>query len=59
MICTYAPVAHFTSISMVLTLAAHKDMEIRQNGKLNEDEVIYMQQPPGYASMDHSSTYVC
>jgi hypothetical protein len=54
---TYAPVAKLASIRTVLALAAREDWEIEQryiksaylNGELNEDEVIYMRQPPGYA----------
>ena len=47
---TFAPVAHLTSICMVLALTAHLDMEAHQidikgaylNGTLNPNEVIYM-----------------
>ena len=51
---TFAPVAKFTSIRMLLALAAHYDFEVHQmdvrsaflNGDLDVD--IYMQQPEGY-----------
>ena len=51
---TFAPVAKFTSIRMLLALAAHHDLEIHQmdvktaflNGDLDVD--IYMEQPEGY-----------
>jgi len=52
---TFAPVAKLTSIWTVLAIAAAQDFEIHQidikgaylNGKLNQNKVIYMQQPPG------------
>ena len=55
---TYTPVAKLTSIRTVLALATHLDLELHQidikgaylNGKLNDDETIYMHQPPGYAN---------
>lgn len=64
---TYAPVARLASIRTVLALAAREGMELHQvdikgaylNGELTEDEVIYMRQPPGYASRDHPTSYVC
>ena len=51
---TFAPVVRYESVRCVLSLAAARDMEIRQfdvktaflNGKL--DEVVFMQQPEGY-----------
>jgi hypothetical protein len=53
---TFAPVAKFTSIRMLLALAAHHDFEIHQmdvktaflNGDLDVD--IYMEQPEGYGT---------
>ena len=50
-----AQVAKLASIQTVLAIAAARDFEIHQidikgaylNGKLNQNEVIYMQQPPG------------
>ena len=53
---TFAPVARLASIRTVLAFAAAEDYETGQidikgaylNGKLTEDEVIYMKQPPGY-----------
>ena len=64
---TYAPVACLASIQIILALAVHKGMEIHQidikgaylNGKLNDNEVIYMQQPPGYVSNNHPTHFVC
>ena len=58
---TFAPVACLASICTIMALAAHDSMEIDQinikgaylNGKLTPDEVIYMHQPPGYASQEH------
>jgi len=58
---TYAPVARLASIRTVLALAARQNMELHQidikgaylNGELTPDEVIYMRQPPEYASRDH------
>ena len=54
---TYAPIAKLASIRTVLAYAARQNLELHQidikgaylNGKLNESEVIYMRQPPGYA----------
>ena len=51
---TFAPVVTLTSIRMVLSLSVHLDLQVHQmdvksaflNGKL--DEVVYMEQPPGY-----------
>lgn len=53
---TFAPVAKFTSIRILLALAAHHDFEIHQmdvktaflNGDLDVD--IYMEQPEGYST---------
>ena len=63
---TYAPVAKLMSIRTVLALAAHLDLELHQinikgaylNGELNDDEAIYMRQPPSYANPDHPR-YIC
>jgi hypothetical protein len=51
---TFAPIAKFTSIRCILTLAALEDMEIHQmdmktaflNGELEEE--IYMEEPQGF-----------
>ena len=64
---TYAPVAGLASIQTILVLAAQNDMQIHQidikgaylNGELNDNEVIYMHQPPSYASKEHPTNYVC
>ena len=55
---TFTPVTRLASIHTIMALAAHDDMEMDQidikgaylNGELTPDEVIYMRQPPGYAS---------
>ena len=55
---TYAPVAKLASIHTVLALATCLDLELHQidikgaylNGKLNNEETIYMHQPPGYTN---------
>ena len=57
----FAPVATLSSICTVLATAAHLDYELHQinikgaylNGELNDDEVIYMRQPPGFESEAH------
>uniref|UniRef100_H3H8A1 Integrase catalytic domain-containing protein n=1 Tax=Phytophthora ramorum TaxID=164328 RepID=H3H8A1_PHYRM len=56
---TFAPVAKFTSIRIVLSLAAKYGLKLHQmdvktaflNGVLDED--IYMAQPDGYVDEDH------
>ncbi|KAG6613804.1 Retrovirus-related Pol polyprotein from transposon TNT 1-94 [Phytophthora cinnamomi] len=61
---TFAPVAKFTSIRAVLSLAAKYGLKLHQmdvktaflNGVL--DEEIYMVQPDGYVDADHPD-YVC
>ena len=53
---TFLPVARLASFRAILTLAACHDWKIDifdfigayLNGKLDEDEEIYMQPPPGY-----------
>ena len=63
---TFAPVARLASICTIMALAAHDDMEMDQinikgaylNGELTPDEVIYMHQPPGYASRKYPQ-HVC
>ena len=55
---TYTPVTKLASIRTVLALAARLDLELHQidikgaylNGELNDEETIYMRQPPGYAN---------
>ena len=55
---TFAPVARLSSIRAILAIAAAEDYEIHQidikgaylNGILTSDEVIFMKQPPGYAT---------
>ena len=63
---TFAPVTCLASIRTIMALAAHDDMEMDQidikgaylNGELTPDEVIYMRQPPGYASRKYPQ-HVC
>jgi hypothetical protein len=63
---TYAPVARMASIRAILAMAAHFDMEVHQidikgaylNGKLTEDEQIFMSQPPGFPEPGTSSRHV-
>ena len=53
---TYAPVAHLTSSRAIIVMANRLGLELHQvdikgaylNGILHEDEVLYMQHPPGY-----------
>jgi hypothetical protein len=63
---TFAPVATFASSRTILALAASLDLEIHQmdvksaylNGELDGNEIVYMQQPPGYEAADKGQ-YVC
>jgi hypothetical protein len=53
---TYTPVEKLASLHTILALTIHHDLELHQidikgtdlNGELTDDEVIYMQQPPGH-----------
>ena len=53
---TYAPVARLTSFGLMLALAARKGWAVDNfnfnqaylNSKLDDDEVVYVEQPPGY-----------
>jgi len=64
---TYAPVANLASIRTVLALSACLDLALHQidikgaylNGRLTDDEVIYMRQPPGFASPAHPTKVCC
>ena len=52
----FAPIAKLAAIRLVLTMAATEDLELHQidikgtylNGELTNQEIIYMQQSPGY-----------
>lgn len=64
---TFAPVAKLSSIRAVLAIAAARDLEVHQidikgaylNGKLTDDEVIYMRQPPGFTDPAHPKQVCC
>ena len=53
---TYAPVAQLSSLRMILAIATRNNWDIKVfnfhsvflNGKLNQDEDIYVELPPGY-----------
>jgi hypothetical protein len=57
---TYAPVARLTSFRLLLALAARNGWAVDNidfdsaylNSKLDEDEVVYLEQPPGYETKD-------
>ena len=59
---TYSPVAKLTSFRTILALAAREGWDIDcfdfngayLNGELNEDEDIYMKNPPGYDDEDNT-----
>jgi reverse transcriptase-like protein len=52
------PVARLSSFRLILAIAAHYNWDIESfnfigaylNGKLDDNEEIYMQSPPGYSS---------
>ncbi|OJA13049.1 hypothetical protein AZE42_11790, partial [Rhizopogon vesiculosus] len=58
---TYAPVATLASIRTVLAMSARQNYKLHQidikgaylNGKLTDEEVIYMRQPPSFESLNH------
>jgi len=58
---TFAPVAKLVSIHAILAIATARNMEIHQinikgaflNGKLTDNECIYMWQPPGFIDSTH------
>ena len=64
---TYAPVAKLPSVCAVLAIANRQNMELHQvdikgaylNSDLNDDEVIYMRPPPGYAPEGLNSHVLC
>jgi transposase InsO family protein len=57
---TYAPVARLASSRAIIAMANRLDLLLHQvdikgaylNGELNDNEVLYMQHPPGYKSPD-------
>jgi transposase InsO family protein len=57
---TYAPVAKLASSRAIIAMANRLRLELHQvdikgaylNGVLNENEVLYMQHPPGYKAVD-------
>ena len=64
---TYAPVAHLASSCVIIVMANHLDLELHQvdikgaylNGVLNDDEVLYMQHPPGYKAQGIGCLMLC
>jgi len=58
---TYAPVARLALLRLILAIAARRDWDIDVfdfhsaflNGKLDEDEVIFMELPPGFDKQGH------
>ena len=59
---TFAPVARLSSIHLILAVAARNDWEIHMfdfhlaylNGVLDDEETIYMEQPPHHEIANHS-----
>jgi transposase InsO family protein len=59
---TFAPVARLASIRTILAIAAQNDWEIDTfdfhsaylNGQLDDDEEVFMEQPPGFETEDRS-----
>ena len=57
---TYAPVARLASSRAIIAMANRLGLELHQvdikgaylNGELNDNEVLYMQHPPGYKARD-------
>jgi hypothetical protein len=55
---TYSPIAKMASFRVILAIAARHNWDIKSfdfngaypKGTLNDDEEIYMQEPPGYAT---------
>jgi hypothetical protein len=64
---TYAPVAKLASTRAVIAMANRLRMEMHQidikgaylNGELNDNEVLYMQHPPGYKPPDAGTRVLC
>ena len=64
---TYAPVAHLASSHAIIVMANWLGLELHQvdikgvylNGILHEDEVLYMQHPPGYKAQGISHLMLC
>lgn len=60
---TYAPVARLASFRILLALAARNNWPVHSfdfdtaflNSKFDENEVIYIEQPPGYETKDRKS----
>jgi hypothetical protein len=60
---TYSPVAKMASFRAILDIAARYDWDIEPfnfngvylNGTLNDDDEIYMQEPPGYETRGEHS----
>ena len=64
---TYSPVARLASFHVILAIATCNDWEINTfdfnsaylNGKLTENEQIYMELPPGYGSQGEFVKFLC
>ena len=59
---TYAPVAHLASLHLILAITSQQDWDINVfdfysvflNGKLNDNEIIFMELPPGFDKQGHN-----
>ena len=64
---TYAPVAQLASSQAIIAMANWLCLELHQvdikgaylNGKLNDNEVLYMHHPPGYKPRNTSNHMLC
>jgi hypothetical protein len=64
---TYVPVAKLASMCTIIAMANHLGFEMHQidikgaylNGKLQDNEVLYMQHPLGYKSPNTSMRVLC
>ena len=60
---TYAPVTRLASLCVIIVMANHLHLELHQvdikgmylNSILNNNEVLYMQHPPGYKAPNASA----
>jgi transposase InsO family protein len=64
---TYAPVTRVTFLRAIIAMANHLCLDLHQvdikgaylNGILNNNEVLYMQHPPGYKASDAGARVLC